>query len=142
MKHIIIPILLGIALLSCKQQEINIIPAPIQMIQEQGTFKLSKSTKIIVDKSDSAAIKVAKYFQEMLKAKGIELELSDVVNSSATSRDIYFTMTGVRDSLGSEGYELSVNGKDSVSPRKKQMIRSIGGHNGVTQTCFWPLQKT
>lgn len=109
MKHIIIPILLGIALLSCKQQEINIIPAPIQMIQEQGTFKLSKSTKIIIDKADSAAIKVAKYFQEMLKVKGIELKLSDVVNSSATSRDIYFTMTGVRDSLGSEGYELSVS---------------------------------
>lgn len=69
MKRLVIPALLGVALLSRQQQkEANTIPKPGQRVQAKGTFTLNKSTKIIANKGDGAATTGKSVYSEILRA--------------------------------------------------------------------------
>ncbi|HPD95044.1 MAG TPA: family 20 glycosylhydrolase [Tenuifilaceae bacterium] len=109
MRKVVLMLLSGIVLLACKKQEVNIIPVPMQVVQEKGNFNINKSTRILIDTDDSVAFKVATYFQNLLKSKGLILELDKVVNFPDLKNAIYFTKKGFVDSLGVEGYMLTVN---------------------------------
>jgi len=94
-------------LVSCKQQEINLIPKPVSAVKRDGSFTISSSTVIEYNKGDSAAIQVSLYFAELLKKKGINAITQEFSETSKGS--IFFTSDNVSDTLGNEGYELIVN---------------------------------
>ncbi len=109
MKSLMVPLLLCFVFVSCQQHPVSIIPAPAELVQSGGVFSVDPSTRIVVHRGDTSAVRVATYLQGLLKPKGIRLELVTVANLPDTDGDIYFTGNGVADSLGSEGYMLDVS---------------------------------
>ncbi|WP_299941716.1 beta-N-acetylhexosaminidase [uncultured Microbulbifer sp.] len=90
--------------------EITIIPAPVQMTESAGYYRLSRETKIYYH---GGSEEVAQYLVKSLSpAMGSELGLEEA--SAASAEGIILTV--VEDALlldgqplGKEGYELSVN---------------------------------
>jgi hypothetical protein len=70
-------------------------------VPEEETFNLISLQKIIVDKADSAAIKVAKYFQEMSKLKGLN-GVVEYCKTHLQQQRYILSRVDVNDSLGSE----------------------------------------
>ncbi len=102
------------ALLSCKEQEINVIPVPMRMDKGQGSFEVSQQTPILIAKNDSDAARVARYFKDMLATKGLQLDISEEETGDLPRGAVLFTRRGAPDSLGHEGYKLTVNGSNIV----------------------------
>ena len=83
-------------------QGINITPIPLELIQKEDTFRLSKNVSFVVN--DEAAEKVTAYFAAKIKnSTGYELK---TVKEKPTSDYISFTI--VKDIPVNEGYLLDI----------------------------------
>ena len=107
-------LLLGILLNSCIDKEINIIPKPLKTIGGEGSFTISSSTIVYIDKVDTSALKVSGYFTDLLKKKGIVLITKEYSSKDNGKGFIRFTSTEAPDTLGIEGYLLSIDSKNLV----------------------------
>jgi len=103
-------------LVSCTKKEVNIIPKPVSIIKGEGGFTISHSTLITFDKGDSSAVKVAIYLEGLLKKVGINTSCHESLGDGGSA--IRFTSVGAIDTLGNEGYELTVN-KDGIIIKAK-----------------------
>ncbi|MDX1585494.1 MAG: beta-N-acetylhexosaminidase [Balneolaceae bacterium] len=89
-------------------QSSSIIPEPAELIWKPGTFKLKRSTPIIVPGGDAAARRVAEYLSDRLyTATWIRTPLK----SHKTERDsaIILTLDPALEPANEEAYSLSVN---------------------------------
>lgn len=93
-------------------QGINVIPTPVSLVQNEGSFKLSKNTAFSV--STPEAKTVAEYFAaQMNLATGYQITVSD----KAGSNGITLVIDGALD-VNDEGYTLDVT-PQSVTVKAK-----------------------
>lgn len=83
---------------------LGIIPAPVSVQKNQGTFLLDKSVAIL--SADPKNAKIAQMLQSFLVAKGISAKIIKTV--PAGQKVITLTGTGA-EKLPAEGYQLKVN---------------------------------
>lgn len=101
------------------REEISIIPMPVQLQEKNGSFAINKETKIVVQQGNEEAMRIGKMLAEKFqKAAGLEIAVTGV-NDNGSNNTIYFTTSAANDSLGNEGYQLSVN-NNSVIVRARE----------------------
>lgn len=104
-KHLLI--LLVIALFTnCREKvpvAINIIPTPLSVKAGNDWIQLEKEVTIVASSDDEK--NVAQLLQEFLQTKNIK----STISNSASSASSITLSTSVTDSLGNEGYQLSID---------------------------------
>lgn len=114
------------------QENVSIIPMPAHLQQGTGHFAINKETKIVVQQGNAEALRVAKMLAEKLqKAAGFQIAVTGAKDDISNNK-IYFTTAGAPDSLGKEGYQLSVS-KDSVIVRSKEPAGLFYGMQTLVQ---------
>ena len=120
MKHFFTVVFLGLlfATFSCTEKqsaeapEISVIPKPQHIVQQAGFFEINAETKfVIADKS--GLDEVPAVLNEKLKTvAGFSLAIEK--DAATTANQIILELGNCHDSLGTEGYVLSVT-KDKIS---------------------------
>jgi hexosaminidase len=114
------------------QEEVSIIPLPAQLQKKNGSFGINNETKIVVQQGNAEALRIGKMLAEKLqKAAGLEIAISEA-SGTPPNNAIYFTTSGVHDSLGNEGYQLSVT-NDSVIVRAQKPAGLFYGMQTIAQ---------
>lgn len=114
------------------QEEISIIPMPVQMQKKTGSFNINKKTKIIVQPGNAEAMRIAKMLiQKLHNAAGLEIAVTES-NDMHSNNTIYFTTSSAHDSLGNEGYQLSVS-EDAVMVRARKPAGLFYGMQTISQ---------
>ncbi|MBD1432908.1 family 20 glycosylhydrolase [Sphingobacterium sp. DN00404] len=91
-------------------QQLSLIPQPLQMEQHAGYFKLDRNVTVKADGTDAELDKLADLFlQGVYDRTGLSLKKG---KSDEKGKSILFEM--VPDTLGNEGYRLSVTDKELV----------------------------
>ena len=90
-------------------QKVSIIPKPLSVHEKSGNFKLSSSTKIVYEQGniDLKAIS-EKLSDQIKKTTGLQLRVAEV-GSRPSKNEIILQLKSGLDSLGNEGYTLSVS---------------------------------
>ncbi len=90
-------------------KEISIIPQPVQLTAQKGNFILSAGTRIYVDPKNDELKNIGQLLvQDIQKIAGIKPELVTKKPKKNAANLIYLTLQNAADSLGDEGYTLSV----------------------------------
>ena len=97
-----------------KRAEVNLIPQPIELKVNSGSFTIGESTEIIVDSNNPKVINVAKYFVEQFnRASGYSIGILVSSEKSNVKNSITFTDKNLDASLGDEGYKL-ISDEDEI----------------------------
>lgn len=89
-------------------QDISIIPMPAHLQQNRGSFSVNTKTKIVTEGGSTEVRRIAEMLAEKLeRAGGLKVSVTGT-NENRTDNTILFTTTGAPDSLGTEGYQLSI----------------------------------
>ncbi len=90
-------------------QKISIIPQPLSLQEKSGNFKLSSSTKIVYEHGnmDLKAIST-KLSDQIKKTTGFQLKITEA-GQRASKNEIILKLKSGSDTLGNEGYTLSVS---------------------------------
>ncbi|MEO8712510.1 MAG: beta-N-acetylhexosaminidase, partial [Parafilimonas sp.] len=142
-KNYIIIILLAAIVLPCiiisktyaapQQQEISIIPLPVKMERTNTQFTINKNTKILAQKNNTEALRIAKMMADQLqKVAGFKIDATAFNGNTIPDNAIYFTTNGADASMGNEGYQLSVN-NNSVIVRAMQPAGLFYGMQTINQ---------
>ncbi|MEY1638707.1 glycoside hydrolase family 20 protein [Tenuifilum osseticum] len=108
MRKLLILVLVLAVFISCsKNSDVNIIPKPVNLKQAEGNFSISDKTIVRADSADSVAVNNAISLVELLNQKGVGCNFKPEVGVDSTS-SIVFTTKGCPDSLGADGYMLSI----------------------------------
>lgn len=95
---------------SCTKPTINIqslIPAPVSVTYESGSFQLTDKTVIYIPEAQSQLQPAAELAAQMWRAStGFELKV--LATAEAPSSGVFFSASANDPALGDEGYELSV----------------------------------
>lgn len=112
MKQLLFLLFLPLMLACGGGDSINIIPGPVRLKREKGSFVVSEHTRIVYGKNDSAAYSTARYLGELLSAKGLNVAVEplDRNNNGGNANTIFFSTAAAADSLGDEGYSLKIDG--------------------------------
>ena len=99
---------IGVIMTICAAaQTISIIPEPLSIQTQAGTFQLKPGDNIQVSSLDSGILNVANYFENKIAtATGIHLPIKQDMKSSKNGR-IHFLLDQENE-FGAEGYELIV----------------------------------
>jgi hexosaminidase len=90
--------------------ELNIIPLPVSVKQQEGNFIISGLTKVYVTDNDEQLIKIARDFaQEINTAKHTKLEVIVTDKPEKQNNIIVFSLSENAEKYGNEGYSLEVN---------------------------------
>ncbi len=105
-----------------QQQAIAIIPQPLKLIRQSGSFPISKTTKIYVDPNNEELKQIGQTLAQYLQqASGILPEVTQAKPAKDSSPSIFITLTQPVDSLGEEGYTLKITPSQvSLSANKAQ----------------------
>ncbi len=89
----------------------SVIPKPSSVEATGKTFTLTEATGIYVDAGSEEIKNIAQYLSDRLKpSTGFALSVSNVESNGQRAKgNIYLTTTGAEDSLGDEGYTLTVS---------------------------------
>ncbi|KAA6432605.1 family 20 glycosylhydrolase [Rufibacter glacialis] len=91
------------------QQAISIIPQPVKLSRQSGSFALTKDTKIFVDAKNEQLRKIGEQlagsFKEMT---GIQPAIVQKAPDKNATNSIFLTLKTPVDTLGEEGYTLKV----------------------------------
>jgi len=86
----------------------NLIPQPVSIQPESGTFILDSTTKIYFDAENDQLRSIGQYLSQVLRpATGLELEVLPSTGS-VTRRSLILSLVDRVPDLGSEGYQLSI----------------------------------
>jgi len=95
--------------------EIHIIPEPLELKVSKGNFNFNDQTQVVVLSNNKEVKQVASYFVEQFNiASGSSLKLYVTSENISPKNSIIFTDKNVDDTLGNEGYSLSVSKKRIV----------------------------
>lgn len=84
-----------------------IIPLPVSIEDQRGSFTLDQSTVILLGNADPELAANGAYLKEVLETMtGMSLEVSF---SASEAMGIFLSTKGVNNNLGEEGYELSID---------------------------------
>jgi len=87
---------------------IPIIPRPLAVKTMPGEFKINQATKIIVDSKNPELKGLGTMLQEFLKVHNLNLSVAERSKTSAGENAIFLTLGYLPDTLGKEGYELTI----------------------------------
>ena len=94
--------------------EVNLIPQPLELKVNSGSYTISENTEIIVDSNNPKVNEVANYFVEQFNtASGYSIKIVTSSEKNDAKNLITFTDKKVDSSLGDEGYLLTSN-EDAV----------------------------
>jgi len=86
---------------------VSIIPRPLSLESYEGYFTISPETVICLDAGDSETEQVARYFSDRLgTVSGFQLPI--VHEIPVVPSKVFLFKKGAKDSLGNEGYQLTV----------------------------------
>ncbi len=115
---------------SPQEDSISIIPLPTHLQIGNGHFVVNKNTRIVVQPGNADASRIAHMLAlKFKKAAALNVEVDVANNPSANT--ISFTTTGAADSLGNEGYQLSVTNSAATIKAKQ----SAGLFYGMQTLC-------
>jgi len=90
-------------------QAIAVIPRPMKMEQRDGSFVVTATTRILVERNSTDVAAVGKYLANMLdRATGYPISMSDSDEVNAVKGAILLTRRGAKPDLSNEGYELTI----------------------------------
>ncbi len=116
-----------------QQEEISIIPLPAKLEKKNTNFTVNKETKIFAQQGNAEALHIAKMLAEKFKkAGGLQIPAEEYDGNSLPGNAIYFTTLSADDSLGSEGYQLSVT-DNSVIVKAKEPAGLFYGMQTINQ---------
>jgi hexosaminidase len=114
-------------------REISIIPMPSKLEKKDGNFIVSEKTKIFALQNNAEALRIANMLAgKFQKAAGFQVSVSRSDGNNIPSNAIYFTTIGADDSLGKEGYQLSVT-ENSVVVKAKEPAGLFYGMQTINQ---------
>ena len=103
-----------------KATEIALIPQPLQLKKQEGSFSLSSDTKIYVDPKSEDLKRIGEFLAEdMAKVLGAKPEVLARKPGSRATNLVHLTLQGAPDSLGEEGYTLQVQSSRIVLAANK-----------------------
>ncbi|MCC9167811.1 glycoside hydrolase family 20 protein [Pontibacter harenae] len=123
-----------------KTQPIAVIPQPLQLRPQNGSFTFKADTRIYVDAKNKELKKIGQRLaQDVQKVSGILPQVVEKKPAAKASNLILLTLEGAADSLGKEGYTLQV--------QPSRVVLAANEPNGIfmgTQTIkqLLPPQKT
>lgn len=89
--------------------QLSIIPKPLSLKETQGNFIIGKKTKIYVDENNSSLKKIGEMLSAQLKLEtGYDISVNEKPGNSIRNA-IVLTQNNASDTLGPEGYNLSVS---------------------------------
>ena len=95
-----------------ERKEISIIPEPLSLRLEVGSFVIERGTRIIVGSDKKELRRVAEQLAARLRlVTGFPLELSVSPSGTQTVNTIFLSLDGPDSELGTEGYRLRVSRK-------------------------------
>jgi len=103
--------ILAVALFSCKNEtpmSVSIIPQPNQLEVFPGKMEINQNTRILFDENDGSK-QVAEYLASSLASLGFNLEMAVFTEKESGGNAILFQINSIKNDLGDEGYQLSVN---------------------------------
>ena len=115
------------------QEEISIIPLPAKLEKTNASFTVNSKTKIFTQQGNAEALRIAKMLAEKFqKAAGFQFAVTESDGNNISDNSIYFTTADAGDSLGTEGYQLSVT-DNSVTVRAKEPAGLFYGMQTINQ---------
>jgi hexosaminidase len=116
-----------------QQGKISIIPLPAKLNKTNASFTVNKDTRIIAQQGNTEALRIAKILAEKFyKVAGLQIDVAEFNDNKIPDNSIYFTTAGANDSLGSEGYQLTVT-NDSVIVKAKEPAGLFYGMQTINQ---------
>ncbi|MFB9864397.1 beta-N-acetylhexosaminidase [Rufibacter immobilis] len=92
-----------------QQPALSIIPQPVKMSRQNGSFALNKDTKIFVDAKNEQLRKIGEQLAGSIKEMtGIQPAIVQKAPDKNTTNSIFLTLTSPVDTLGEEGYTLKI----------------------------------
>ncbi|MDJ1499025.1 beta-N-acetylhexosaminidase [Xanthocytophaga agilis] len=110
---------------------ISIIPKPVKLQKGEGSFVINNDTKILVDAGNEELKKIAQTLADQFQKAG-NLPIKVEENTGNTDNNIVFTLKTPQDSLGKEGYTLSVTDK-GVTLKANQATGVFYGYQTIRQ---------
>ncbi|MDJ1467412.1 beta-N-acetylhexosaminidase [Xanthocytophaga flava] len=110
---------------------ISIIPKPVKLQKGEGSFLINNDTKILVDAGNEELKKIAQTLADQFQKAG-NLTIKVEENTGNTDNNIVFTLKTPQDSLGKEGYTLSVTDK-GVTLKANQANGIFYGYQTIRQ---------
>src|SRR5690606_4573490 len=99
------------------QDQLSIIPQPLQLTQKQGNYLLTGNTVIHVDDRNPEVKALGELLaQGLFERTGIRLSVSSSPKGNQTAS---ISLQLVSDTLGDEGYRLSVTGNGIMAAAEK-----------------------
>jgi hexosaminidase len=91
-----------------RDHQLSIIPQPLSLRVTAGNFTIGKKTIICVDNNNASLLKIGEMLSAQLKQQtGYDIKVIKV-SSTPCANAIILTQKGATDSLGAEGYSMSV----------------------------------
>jgi hexosaminidase len=91
------------------QKSIAIIPQPVRLTPGTGSFALTADTKIYVGPKNDELRRIGQSLsQEIARATGVQVPVVQTAPGKQRASAIYLKLTAPADTLGAEGYTLSV----------------------------------
>jgi hexosaminidase len=122
------------------QQSISIIPQPVKLTPQNGSFAIGKDTRIFVDPKNEELRKIGEYLARNIAEKtGMQPAVVQKAPDKNSRQHIFLTLSSPIDTLGTEGYTLQV--------QPTQVVLAAKAPNGIflgTQTIrqLLPATKT
>lgn len=93
-----------------QQQAVSIIPKPVKLTQQNGSFALGKETRIFVDPKNDELRQIGEYLARNIKdMTGVQPTVEQKAPEKNSSNYLHLTLSAPTDTLGTEGYTLDVN---------------------------------
>lgn len=94
--------------------QLSIIPQPLSLRQTAGNFVVGKKTIIYVDDNNTSLLKIGEMLSAQLKQlTGYDIKVNKL-SGTLGSDVIILTQKGATDSLGEEGYDMSVKSGKAI----------------------------
>lgn len=101
---------------------ISIIPQPLSLKEHSGSFNLTSKSKIYIDPNDAELRLLAGMLADQLGSlAGYRIQVMEKASSPKRKNAIVLTKRQAADSLGKEGYSLSVRPENII-------VRATHGH--------------
>ncbi|PTX18075.1 hexosaminidase [Pontibacter mucosus] len=105
---------------TAQQQTVSIIPQPVKLTQQSGSFALNKDTKIFVDPKNDELRKIGEYLAKNIKdMTGVQPKLEQKAPAQGSSNYLHLTLNTPVDTLGAEGYTLNVTSDNIILAAKE-----------------------